>query len=291
MNKRIIVSLVASVLTLAMIASPAFAQRGGRGFGGGGGRGWGGGYGGYGYGRGYGGWGSGYYGGSGWGGGYGRGYYGNYGYPYGLGLGVTLGGLGYSGYYNNGYYNNGFYSDGVPYYSDSTYYGTPYVTAPSGQISVNSDGAILSNYQVQNPGGGPVINSTGPTVAMQSFYSAPATSAGKADLTVRVPADAQVWLGSMQSGQTGAERHFSFPALPAGSNMFTVRATWMENGQTVSRDKQVDMKAGGNEMVDFTKAGADKTSTSTEAKPAPGSAFDIKKSTPPLPTTTIAPKK
>ena len=74
--------------------------------------------------------------------------------------------------------------------------------------------------------------------------------------------------------------------------MFTLRATWTENGQPVTREKQVDMKAGGNEAVDFTKTdnGKASTKTSTEAKPVPGSAFDIKKNTPPLPTTTV-PKK
>jgi uncharacterized protein (TIGR03000 family) len=273
MNKRSSVSLVASVLALVLIASPAFAQ-----WRGGGGRY----YGGYGGGRyygGYGGWGNGYYQGSYP---YYGGYYSNYGYPGGLGLGLSLGGLGYSGYY----YGNG------PYYSNSLYYGTPYLAAPGTEVSINSNRAILSNYQVQNPGGGPVINANAPTVAMQSFYSGPSPTTGKADLTVKVPADAQVWLGSLQSGQTGAERRFSFPALPPGSNMFTLRATWTENGQAVTREKQVDMKAGGNETVDFTKAGEDKPRTNTpmEPKPAPGSAFDIKKNTPPVPATTV-PKK
>jgi uncharacterized protein (TIGR03000 family) len=288
MNKRSSVSLIASVLALALIASPAFAQRFGRGGGWGGGAYRGGGYynGGYGYG-GYGGWGNGYYGSYGGYPYYGQGYYSNYGYPLGLGLGIALGGAGYSGYYNNGYYGNGF-----PYYSNSTFYGTPYATTPGAQIDINTQAGILSNYQVQNPGGGPVINANAPTVAMQSFYSGPSTTAGKADLTVKVPADAQVWLGSMQSGQTGAERHFSFPTLPQGSNMFTVRATWTENGQPVTRDKQVDMKAGTNETVDFTKAGSDRprTDTSTVPTPAPGGAFDIKKDIPPLPPTDV-PKK
>jgi uncharacterized protein (TIGR03000 family) len=278
MNQRKSVFLIASVLALVLVATPAFAQRGVRG-GGWGGGGWGGGV----YHGGYGGWNGGYYHG-GWGGypyyGYGRGYYGGY-YPWGLGLGVALGGLG-SGYYNNGYY-----------YGDSIYYGTPYVTVPTSEVSINSEGAVLSNYQVQDPATGAIINnSSAPTYARQSFYSAPATSAGKAELTVKVPADAQVWLGTMQSGQTGAERHFSFPALPAGSNVFTVRATFMENGQQVTRDKKVDMKAGGNETVDFTKAGDDKarTNTSTDTAPLPSPGADKKKDSPPLPQTGI-PKK
>jgi uncharacterized protein (TIGR03000 family) len=259
MNKRCIFALMTSVLAIALIATPAYAQRGGggRGWGGGGGRGWGGG---------------GWEGGRGWGGGgYGGGFYNNgfYGGRYG-GIGLGGIGLGWDGYYGNGYeFPANYYYEGAQ---------------PFGPVVGG-----MSNYQVQNPNG-PVIN--GPTLAMQSFYSGPSTSTGKAELTVKVPANAQVWLGTMQSGQTGAERHFSFPSL-SGSNMFTVRANWMDNGQPVTRDKQVDMKPGGNVSVDFTQPGNDKPATnpSKDGNPAPGSAFEIKKDTPPLPSPGVPPKK
>jgi len=284
MNKRSGVLVAASVLALALIASPAFAQRGGRGGGWGGGRGgWGGGYGG---GYGYGGWGNSYYHGGygGWGGypSYGRGYYGNGYYGGYSALGAVLGGLGYNNYYNNGYYNNGYnnngyYYSGVPSYGSSIYYGSP-----AGEVSLNSQGAILSNYQAQDSSTGAVINNS-PSYAMQSFYSAPATSAGSSDLTVKVPANAQLWLGNMQSDQTGTERHFSFPALPQGSNMFTLRATWTENGQQVSRDRQVDMQAGKNQTIDFSQAGSDRPRSNTDVTtPAPS---DTKKDLPLAPQT------
>jgi len=241
MNKRLILASIAGLLAIGLMASPAFAQRGGRGGWGGGGRsyggfgGYGGGYGGYG--RGYGNWG-GY--GNNWGG-YGNNWYGGYGRGYGIGIGLGFGSPYYGNYYNNGgYYSNGYY--GTP---NSYAYGT-YVDQ---QPIISSD---LSNYQVQ-------MNSepTGSSVAMQSFYSGPSNSAGSAQLSVKVPADAQVWLGNMESGQQGTDRQFSFPALPAGDNMFTLHATWNENGQTVTRDRQVNVKAGANATVDLTKASSD----------------------------------
>ncbi len=246
MNKRLLLASVAGVLAMAMVATPAYAQRGGRGGGGwGGGRGYGGSYGGYNHE---------YYGGNG---DYNHGYYGGYGNGwYGRGYGVGIGlGFGYP-YYGGGYYNNGYASDGYA----PGYYGSPDNYAYGTYANVQPGAAVnprLSNYQVQ-------MNSepTGNSVAMQSFYSGPSANAGRADLTIKVPADAQVWLNTMQSSQTGTERHFGFPALPGGDNMFTVRGTWNDNGQTVTRDRQVNMKAGANTTIDLTQNTTDNAAPS-----------------------------
>ena len=246
MNRRVMLTAVAGMLAVAMMASPAYAQRGG-GWGGGGGRGWGGG-----------GW-----GGRGWDGG---GYYGGYGRGYGFGVG--LGGYGWDGF-GQGYY-------GTP---DNYAYGTyanyqPYsFSQPYGP---NNTG--LSNYQLQT-------NPTGNTYASQSFYSGPSNT-GSAQLTVKVPADAQLWLGTMQSGQTGAERHFTFPALGAGDNYFTLRSSWNDNGKIVTRDRQVNMKAGANTTVDLTQATDSNATPSTprpdDSHPTPLKTDDGKIKTPPI---------
>ena len=246
MNKRVMLTAVAGVLAVAMMASPAYAQRGGRGGGWGGGRGYSGGD-----------YGGGYYGG------YGRGYYGGYGR--GFGYGVGLGGYGWDGY-GQGYYGTpdnyafGTYADYQP-----SYYAQPMVSG-------------LSNYQLQT-------NPIGNTYASQSFYSGPSNS-GSAQLTVKVPVDAQLWLGTMQSGQTGAERHFTFPALAAGDNYFTLRSTWNDNGKMVTRDRQVNMKAGANTTVDLTQATDSNATPSTprpdDSHPTPLNTDDGKSKTPPI---------
>jgi len=270
MKKRTLLATVAGVLAVALIATPAYAQRGGGGggrggggFGGGGGRGYGGGgYGGGSYGRGG-------YGGGSYGGGYGRGYgyggygYGGYGYG-GIGIGIGLGYPAYGGYYGDGYYLGGAYPDYS--YSNPSLYGTsPYVGVPMPYMNQPLVGNVPAIQQ--QPGvAGPIGGANGPAVAMQSFYSGPSASPGTAELTVKVPADAQLWLGSMQSSQQGTDRHFSFPSLGAGDNRFSLRSTWTENGQTVTREKQVDMKAGQNATVDFTQA----TETVPPSKPNAG---------------------
>jgi uncharacterized protein (TIGR03000 family) len=285
MNKRMILGSVAAFLALALVVTPAFAQRGGGGRGGGGGgRGWGGGgrswggsYGGYG--RGYGGYGN-----------YGRGYgYGGYGRGYGYGLGGY--GLGYGLGYYGGYYGDGYGYDGsyAQYpYNSGFYASQPYVAQPM-IANTESQAQPLSNYQLQDP----ASSGTAPTVAMQSFYSGPSTSPGKAELTVKVPANAQLWLGTMLSGQQGTERHFSFPALPQGDNWFTLRSTWTDNGQTVTREKKVNMKGGANSSVDFTKATDEKAQPADQkaGQPMPTGTVDEKKKDAPLLPTTGIPKK
>jgi uncharacterized protein (TIGR03000 family) len=274
-----ILTAVAGVLAVAMLTSPAYAQRGGRG-GGGGGRGWSGGGGGRGWNGG--GWGGRGWDGGGYYGGYGRGYYGGYGRGF-YGLGLGYGGYGWDGY-SPGYYGTpdnyafGTYSDYQPYY-----YTQPMISTNTG----------LSNYQVQAP--------TGTSYASQSFYSAPST-AGSAELTVKVPANAQLWLGTMQSGQTGTDRHFTFPALPAGDNYFTLRSTWNDNGKMVTRDRQVNMKAGANSTVDLTQATDNNATPSTSDPnvnhpappkaniPAPLNTDDGKSKTPPIRPNTGVPK-
>ncbi|CAN5206700.1 hypothetical protein BH10PLA2_BH10PLA2_33510 [soil metagenome] len=248
MNKRLLLGSVAGLLAIGLTATPAFAQRGGGGGrgcgGGGGGRSFGGGYGGGGYGGGgYGNYGRGYGGyGNNWNGGYGNNWNGGYGRGYsGVGIGLGFGSPYYGGTYSNGYY-------GTP---NSYAYGTYANQQPI--VGIDSG---LSNYQAQL--NGLPVDPTGNSVAsMQSFYSGPSSSAGSAKVTVKVPADAQLWLGPMESGQQGTEREFSFPSLPAGDNMFTLRATWNENGQAVKRERQVNVKSGANATVDLTKASND----------------------------------
>lgn len=264
MRQGTFAALVAGALSITLLASPAHAQRGG----GGGGRGGGsagargGSWGGAGYGAGARGWGAPGYGGAS----YYRGGYGGYGYGRGYGYGgigisINLGGdIGLPGYggFGYGYDGHGIGIDSfVPYGGAALYGNSNYAPAPSG-------------------GDAPVVNGNAPSVAMQSFYSGPSRSSGSAELTVKVPADAQLWLGSMQSGQPGTERTFSFPSLQ-GNNVFNLRCTYSEKGQLVTREKQVNMKPGENAAVDFTQA--------DDAKSEPNKEPGSKVTPPPLPPT------
>jgi uncharacterized protein (TIGR03000 family) len=176
------------------------------------------------YGRGYSGahYGRGYYGGAHYGGGYyggyGRGYYGGYGWtPYlGLGLGYPYG-YAYGPSVNN-YYNT------YPSYD----YGVPNVASTA-----------------------PVA----PPLDYQSFYPAPAVAMtnGPAELNVILPAAGSVSFGGVQEQQAAGPHLYETPSINAGSKYsYTVQARWMQNGQPVTRTRNVQFQAGERINIDFT---------------------------------------
>ncbi len=80
----------------------------------------------------------------------------------------------------------------------------------------------------------------------------PPVEKGSAKLTVRVPADADVFFDGSPTTQTGTQRVFVTPALEAGSNYtYSIRARWTENGQPVQQTRTIPVKAGANLVVDF----------------------------------------
>jgi uncharacterized protein (TIGR03000 family) len=250
MRSRTILAALASLLALSFLASPAFAQRGGA-WVGGGGRGWG--YGGYGYGR------------------YGYGY-GRYGYGYGgygwggIGIGIDFGWPYYDGY---PYYYGGAY----PYATMPLMYSNPAVPYPA------TPPALIGAQQPVVPGTPAIPPTPDAAVASkipaptntQTFYSGPPAAAARAELIVKVPsADARVGIGALQSEQSGLERHFYFPAL-TGDRTFAIRGQWKEHGQMVTREKQINMRAGQTATIDFSEASEPKPasppSTMPPAKP------------------------
>jgi uncharacterized protein (TIGR03000 family) len=70
---------------------------------------------------------------------------------------------------------------------------------------------------------------------------------------VRVPADAKVWVDDQATRQTGTDREFQTPPLRPGSTyMYSLKAQWTKDGQTVERTQQVRVKANSTAKVDFT---------------------------------------
>jgi len=168
---------------------------------------------------------SGCYGGGGYGGcggGYGGGY-GGCGGGYGGGYGGCGGGYGGGGYstsnYGGGYYGmpaGGFYTSGGYYYAPGT-----------------------------------IVQNT-PNYARDSFYMNPNT-ANTASVRVLVPnANAEVWFDGNATKQTGTERIFVSPSLaPDNRYIYTVKARWNDNGQTIDRERRVEFQPGQPVTVDF----------------------------------------
>jgi uncharacterized protein (TIGR03000 family) len=227
MKNRIVLGLVAASLTLLLTAETAHAQRRGGSFGGGrgyyGGRSY---YGG-GYNRGF------------YGGGYNRGYYGGgynrgFGYGVGVGLGYGLGGYGYG----IGYPYRGFY--GYPNY------GGIYTYAPS----------YVGGYYDAAPVSGPTY-AANTLSTTQSFYAGPQGNPNAAQIRVLVPdQNAQVMFDGTPTQQRGTNRLFVTPPLRGGKeSSYTVSASWMENGQRVTRERRIEVSPGAQVTINLGEGG------------------------------------
>lgn len=151
--------------------------------------------------------------------------------------GISIGRGGYygsNGYYGNSYYGNRGYS---PYYQNYGY-GNAYQYGPGYYNSAPS-------YSVDPYYSQPLIR--------QAYYPAPASVQQSANVTVLVPAaDAQVWFENRATTQQGMERLFHSPPLDPNHNFtYTIKVRWMENGQAVIRERQVNVQAGQSVTVNF----------------------------------------
>jgi uncharacterized protein (TIGR03000 family) len=106
--------------------------------------------------------------------------------------------------------------------------------------------------------------STGPGASRSLSTETPVASAtprstvAAAHFTVKVPADAKVWVNDAETKQPGTSRRFHVPTtLEAGRTYeYVFRAQWAENGQTVTRDRTIRFQPGDDLTVDFTEAPA-----------------------------------
>lgn len=192
-------------------------------------------------------WGRGGWNGNRWGG-----YYGNsYGWgvtPYRYGWsGYSYPNSGYS-YYQPYYYNNWANSPGLSYYYSSpgyaystpNYYSSGYYTTPN----YSSSGTIVPNYYNSIPSESGAVSS--------SMYQDP-TANNRVYLRVILPdPSARLTIQGQATSMTGTERVFYSPPMdPNGNYTYTLKATWVQNGQEVSREKTVDVRTGQNIVVRF----------------------------------------
>ncbi len=170
---------------------------------------------------------------------------------------MPLTGAGYGAYYLNS----------VPYYGGAAMVAPPvpptvYVAVPG----VIYNPPAPSQGGPQQPPATPPGRTPAPSRPAEGSRSGPADppapapppTTGQAHFTVKLPADARLWVNEVETKQTGASRRFHTPAdLEAGKSYeYTFRAQWTDNGQTVTRDRTQRFKAGDDLTVDFTEAAA-----------------------------------
>jgi len=159
--------------------------------------------------------------------------YGGYAYGYprsSFNLGINIGGLGF-GYGYPRYYGYG-YGYGYPAYAANGYPAYSTYAVPS-----------YSTYEVPTTSYYPPTETAPAPVATNS-----------ARLTIEVPADARLWIDGQLSNQTGPVRTYETPATlePGRAYSYRLVAEWVENGQTVSRERTVQFAAGNQLLVNLT---------------------------------------
>jgi uncharacterized protein (TIGR03000 family) len=245
MRNRLFLSGLVAVMALALVAESADAQYRGRGWRGGRGSGW--------------------------------------------GVGINDGGVGVyygSGYrdpYYGGYYGNRYSFYGSPYWGGYSYYypGNNYYVAPSyayGNTYYSSPGMAYSSPSYAP---GTVIRDDS-GVIRQTSYSSP--GANIINLRVMVPdPNARVWIENQEMSIKGPERLFFSPPVETGkSYSYTVKASWLENGKEVNREKKLDVQPGLEYIVNFNEPASSKNSTTLPA-PAPERRDDYRSDSNPVP--------
>lgn len=224
----------------------------------------------------------------------------SFGRGYGGRGGVSIGfGSGYGNSYGSGWYGNSYGSGWhgtSPYWGSGLYGGNYY--APGGYSGMRYSASPYWNYNYASPrygaysgyspsytwGSTPVYGSAfGTTDAnyaqapnsgnYTSFYSGPnpgfsATNSGipaspdRVNLLITVPnPDAQVWIEGEATEQRGFQRLFTSPPLSQGKYRYHVKASWTENGQTITKEKDATCQPGQELNIAFIPGADDRVST------------------------------
>lgn len=135
---------------------------------------------------------------------------------------------------------------------------------PAGPPPLAGSPAAVGNPQVSYPAPG-VYGST----VFQPFAMPALSSSGYnvplpppewrndfiAKVTIRLPADAKLWVDGKPTKQTGAVREFVTPPvlLPGQAYQYTFKAEWKQDGKTVARERPVVVRGTAKVDLDFAK--------------------------------------
>jgi uncharacterized protein (TIGR03000 family) len=158
----------------------------------------------------------------------------------GHGGGFHSGGFHSGGFHSGGFHGGGFhrgfhsYYGYYPYYGYSDYYPYTYSYGSSSPAyDYGSYGDVTSSYPDSNP----------------SVTAQPDT---RAQITVSVPADAEIWFEGTKMTSTGSVREYQSPPLTPGSRYtYDIRARWTEKEHEVTQTQQVEVSAGARVDVRF----------------------------------------
>jgi len=175
---------------------------------------------------------------------------------------------GYPYYFSSGYYPYYGYSSGY-YPADYGYsYSPDWVYSSNGDSGSNlNSGSILITPNTDNPPtpSTPMTQPTEPANGssngqMEIFTSGSKfTSDGPAQITVRLPNNADLWFDGVKMTETGPVRVFSTPSLSVDRKYaYTIRIRWIEGDTTIDQTRKVMFSAGDKLDVSFPATSATK---------------------------------
>jgi uncharacterized protein (TIGR03000 family) len=142
----------------------------------------------------------------------------------------------------------GYYYETYRYGYNPGYYARHYPSPPAaGALGRTGSGGAGYWYHVPGPAAAAPAGSP-PRQALELRLVAPETSGpaeAAAQIELRVPADAEVWIDGARTTQTGAVRRFVSPPLPPGREYsYEVRVGWKDAGREVTQSRRLAVRAG-----------------------------------------------
>jgi uncharacterized protein (TIGR03000 family) len=135
------------------------------------------------------------------------------------------------------------------YYTACSGYSLGYYSAPHGYTAVGHNAAYFA----------PPVSYTTTAEQPVAGRNLPET---RAQLLVRVPADAKLFADGQPTTLTGSERSFMTPEIAAGRDFaYTLKVEYTVDGQTKSESKKVVVRGGHMTAVDFSAPQTDRVST------------------------------
>src|SRR5262245_11060717 len=170
----------------------------------------------------------------------------------------------HSGFHGGGFHSGGFHHGGFhhfgsfrsfgyhPYYYGSYPYSSGSYPYSSGFYPYSDD--YLPDSYATEPYDDSYLGSvsTYNTSYSSSYYQPPQQDNLSADVTLTVPADAELWFNGTKVTSTGTVREFRSPPLALGHQYtYDIRARWNENGHPVTQTQEITVTPGGLVRLEF----------------------------------------
>jgi uncharacterized protein (TIGR03000 family) len=155
--------------------------------------------------------------------------------------------------YNPGYYARHYPVPSPEYYA--LYFGPYHLSASKTWPGLTAAGASV--YYAPPISG--LATEAGAKPSIRGRWPVRAESSEQTDTAVqlefRVPEGAQVWLGGVQTQQTGSLRHYATPPLTPGQEYtYEARVAWIEHGKEMVQNQTFRLHAGEHVSVSFPAA-------------------------------------